>query len=346
MKAGRPFDLVDLGERVLLRFDRMHVLVLILAIFLLTPDQAWSQGVRGHRGAGRGFSSSVNSGSISAVRPRLGRLHGSLTGHQSIIPRSRFGSAHFRGRSFVRFTLPGLVVANRFYAPFIYYHPRPYPSYLDRYGYFSYHPGGSIIEVPSSSDSASSMVPGLPAENSASAPLLERPSTRTLPEQLAPFDPTPHEVVDRMLAMVGIKPGDLLYDLGSGDGRVLIAAARKYQIKAVGFEVDAGLAKLAREKIKQENLEQLVEVRHQDFVTADLSSASIVTVYLSHDGNQALKPILLRQLQPGARIVSYTFDMGEWPPKITELYRDGAGDVHTLYYWEIPQSVASSEMSD
>jgi ubiquinone/menaquinone biosynthesis C-methylase UbiE len=148
-----------------------------------------------------------------------------------------------------------------------------------------------------------------------------------------------------MLALAGIKPGDLLYDLGSGDGRILIAAAKKYRIKAVGFEVDPGLVKLAREKIKQENLEQLVEVRQEDFMTADLSSASIVTLYLSHDGNQALKPVLLRQLQPGARIVSYTFDMGDWPPKITESYRDGAGDVHMLYYWEIPQSVANSEKS-
>ena len=104
--------------------------------------------------------------------------------------------------------------------------------------------------------------------------------------------------------------------------------------------MDPGLVKMAREKIKQENLEQLVEVRHQNFMTADLALASIVTLYLSHDGNQALKPVLLRQLQPGARIVSYTFDMGNWPPKITESYRDGAGDVHTLYYWEIPQSVA------
>jgi hypothetical protein len=103
------------------------------------------------------------------------------------------------------------------------------------------------------------------------------------------------------------------------------------------------LVKLAREKIKQENLEQMVEVRHQDFMTADLSSASVVTLYLSRDGNQALKPILLRQLQPGARVVSYIFDMGDWPPKITESYRDGAGNMHTLYYWEVGQPPVYSE---
>ena len=325
----------------------MHILAFIFALFLSVPEQAWSQGIRGHRGGGRGLSGFVKSGSTSVVRPRLGRLDGSLTGHRSFIPRPPFGGAHFRHRPSVRFAFPGRVVVKPFYPPFIYYHRHPYASYLERYGQFSYSPGGTIIEVPSSSDSTAtgSIMSGVPADNFAAAPLLERPSVRTFPEQLAPFDPTPPDVVDRMLALAGIKPGDLLYDLGSGDGRVLIAAAKKYRIKAVGFEVDPGLVKLARENIKQENLEQLVEVRHQDFTTADLSSADVVTLYLSHDGNQALKPILLRQLQPGARIISYTFDMGDWPPKITESYRDGAGNVHTLYYWEIPQSLAHAENS-
>jgi SAM-dependent methyltransferase len=323
------------------KIRHMHALAFILAVYLLTPDQAWSQGIRGNRGAGRSFSGFARSGATSAVRPRLGRLDGSLTGHRVFIPNSGVGGAHFGRPPFVRFILPGRVVAKRFYPPFIYYHPYPYAPWFGPYAYRSYHPGVSIIEVPSSSESwTTSIVPGFPAENFAPAPLLERPYVRTLPEQLAPFDPTPYEVVDRMLALAGIKAGDLLYDLGSGDGRVLIAAAKKYRIKAVGFEVDPGLVKMARENIKQENLEQLVEVRQQDFMTADLSSASVVTLYLSHDGNEALKPVLLRQLQPGARVVSYTFNMGDWPPKINESYRDGAGDVHTLYYWEIPQSVA------
>jgi hypothetical protein len=322
----------------------MQVCAFLLAVFLLIPDQVWSQAIRGARGAGRGFTGFVNSGSTSAVRPRLGALDGSLTGHRSIIPRSRIGGAHFR-RSFGPFTLPGPRVARRFYAPFIYYQWYPYVSYPNGYGYFPYYPGTSIIEVPSSSISTatSSIGPGLPPENFAAAPSLERPFVRTLPDQLAPFDPTPQEVVDRMLALGGIKAGDVLYDLGSGDGRILITAAKKYRIKAVGFELDTGLVKLTREKIRQENLEQLAEVRHQDFMTAELSSASVLMLYLSHDGNQALKPMLLRQLQPGARVVSYTFDMGDWPPNITESYRDGAGNVHTLYYWEVPQSQVYGE---
>ena len=319
----------------------MHFLAYTLALFLLTPDQAWSQGVRGNRRAGRGLSGFVHSGSASTARPRFGERHRSLSGHRNFIPRSPVAGAHFRRGLFVRFTLPARLVIQQFYPPFIYYHRYQDPPWLGRSGYFPHQPGAAIIEVPTSSDSTatSSNLPGLAAEHFAPAPLLERPSVSAIPEQLAPFDPTPSEVVDRMLALGSIKTGDLLYDLGSGDGRVLIAAAKKYRIRAVGFEVDPGLVKLAREKIEREKLEQMVEVRHQDFLTADLSSASVVTLYLSHDGNQALKPILLRQLQPGARVVSYTFDMGDWPPKITESYRDGAGNVHTLYYWEIPQSV-------
>jgi SAM-dependent methyltransferase len=309
----------------------MHCFAYILVLILLTPDWAMSNGFRGNRGAVRASAGFVRSGSTATVRPRLGAFSHSVVGGRITIPHSPYSGAHFRRGSF--------------YPPFIYYHPYQYQPWWNRYGYFHYQPGASIIEVPAVSDwrLRSSIMPGMPAEHFAPAPLLERSSTRTIPEQLAPFDPTPQEVVDRMLTLAGVKNGDLLYDLGSGDGRVLIAAAKRYGVKAVGFEVDPGLVKLANEKIKQENVQHLVEVRHQDFTTADLSSANVVTLYLSYDGNHALKPLLLRQLQPGARVVSYTFDMGDWPPKIAESYRDGAGHVHTLYFWEIAQPAAYSE---
>jgi SAM-dependent methyltransferase len=322
----------------------MQFLAYILALIVLTPDWALSHGFRGNRGAVRASAGFVRSGSTATVRPRLGAFSHSVVDGRIIIPYSPRSGAHFRRGSFVRFTLPPLVI-QRFYPPFIYYHPHQYHPWLAPYGYFPYRSGLAIIQVPALSHSmvASSVTPALAAEQFAPAPLLDRSSTRTVPGQLAPFDPTPQEVVDRMLTLAGVKNGDLLYDLGSGDGRVLIAAAKRYGVKAVGFEVDPGLVKLAREKINQEKLEQRVEVRHQDFMTADLSSASVVTLYLSHDGNHALKPLLLRQLQPGARVVSYTFDMGDWPPKIAESYRDGAGNVHTLYFWEIAQPAAYSE---
>ena len=101
-----------------------------------------------------------------------------------------------------------------------------------------------------------------------------------------------------------------------------IAAAKKYGVRGVGFEIDPGLVKLARENARREGVEKLVEIREQDFLTANLSPASVVTLYLSYDGNLAVRPQLLQQLKPGARVVSYVFDMGDWQPKIAETYCD------------------------
>lgn len=156
-------------------------------------------------------------------------------------------------------------------------------------------------------------------------------------DRLAPFDPTPHEVVERMLALAGARKSDVVYDLGAGDGRVLITAAKKYGARGVGFEIDAGLVKLARENARRAGVEKLVEIRQQNFLGADLSPASLVTLYLSYDGNLAVRESLMRQLKPGARVVSYTFDMGDWPPKIAETYRDAAGNAHALFFWEIAE---------
>jgi SAM-dependent methyltransferase len=158
--------------------------------------------------------------------------------------------------------------------------------------------------------------------------------------QLAPFDPTPQEVVQRMLALAQIKKNDIIYDLGSGDGRLLIAAAKQYGVHGVGFEIDAGLVKLSRENARREGVEKLVEIRQQDFLSANLAPASVVTLYLSYDGNLAVREQLIRQLKPGARVVSYTFDMGDWPAKITESYRDAAGETHVIYLWEITATPA------
>ncbi len=166
------------------------------------------------------------------------------------------------------------------------------------------------------------------------------------PGQLAPFDPTPQDVAERMLALADVRKNDVIYDLGSGDGRLLITAAKKYGVRGVGFEIEPGLVKLARENVRRAGLEKLVQIRQQDFLSADLSPASVVTLYLSYDGNLAVREQLNRQLKPGARVVSYTFDMGDWPPKIAETYRDAAGDAHSLYLWEITTSSLASRNSD
>jgi hypothetical protein len=95
---------------------------------------------------------------------------------------------------------------------------------------------------------------------------------------------------------------------------------------------------LARENARRAGVEKLVTIRQQDFLSVDLSPASVVTLYLSFDGNLAVREQLNRQLKPGARVVSYTFDMGDWPPKIAESYRDAAGETHAIYLWQITEA--------
>jgi precorrin-6B methylase 2 len=207
------------------------------------------------------------------------------------------------------------------------------------------HPGILIIEVPHFVESTvvTSYAPGVVR---ADRRLVEESSGRAPergPGQLAPFDPTPQEVVERMLKLARVKGDDVLYDLGSGDGRLVIAAAKKFGARAVGFELDAGLVKLARENARKAGVENLVEFRQQDFLTADISPASVVTLYLSYDGNLAVRPQLMQQLRSGARVVSYTFDMGDWSAKIAESYRDKAGNAHMLYLWEIGGGVLFSD---
>jgi precorrin-6B methylase 2 len=207
---------------------------------------------------------------------------------------------------------------------------------------FHRHPGIVIIDVPYVSEGTviTQIAPGVVREERRIAEIPpDRARTRTA-GQLAPFDPTPAEIVGRMLALANLRADDLLYDLGAGDGRVAIAAAKKFGVRAVGYEIDAGLVKLARENVKKHGVEHLVEIRQQDFLDADLTQASVVTLYLSYDGNLALRSKLMNELKPGARVVSYTFDMAEWQAKIAEHYRDGAGNTHMIYLWQIGEPLA------
>ena len=152
---------------------------------------------------------------------------------------------------------------------------------------------------------------------------------------VAPFVTTPHEVVSRMLELAQIEKGDVLYDLGSGDGRIVIAAAKKYGIKAVGFEIDPVLVKDSRQIIEQAGLEGLVEIREQDIRTVDFSPASVVTMYLYPAANLRLRPVLMRELKPGSRVVSHDFGMGSWKPDRVERLEDRAGLPRTIYLWRI-----------
>ena len=149
-------------------------------------------------------------------------------------------------------------------------------------------------------------------------------------KKIVPFVPSPQEVVDKMVELGGVKPGDVVYDLGSGDGRIVIAAAKK-GAKAVGFEIDGDLVEQSRENIRAAGVQDSADIRQQDILTVDLSQASVVTMYLLPDVNLKLRPNLLSQLKPGSRVVSHSFDMGDWKPDKAERVEG-----RTIYLWIIP----------
>jgi cyclopropane fatty-acyl-phospholipid synthase-like methyltransferase len=162
------------------------------------------------------------------------------------------------------------------------------------------------------------------------------------PEEI-PFVPTPIEVVDKMLELAAVKKGDVLYDLGSGDGRIVIRAAKKYDVRAVGIEMDQILLQKARQDAKAAGVAQLIEFRAQDALQTDLSKATVVTLYMLPWFNEKMKPNLKKYLKPGARIVAHDFGIEGWEPDKTvklpqlELKPGGSKHQHVLYLWTITQ---------
>jgi ribosomal protein L11 methylase PrmA len=150
---------------------------------------------------------------------------------------------------------------------------------------------------------------------------------------LAPFVPTPQDVVDRMLQLAQVTSRDVVFDLGCGDGRIVITAAKRYGAHGVGIDIDPERIEQAVANAKRAGVEELVIFRQEDALTADISEATVVTLYLLSAANLKLRPVLTRQLQPGARIVSHAFDMGDWPPVKVERFNDRLGQPRTLYLW-------------
>ncbi len=156
-----------------------------------------------------------------------------------------------------------------------------------------------------------------------------------------PFVPTPLEVIDRMLELAQVKKGDVLYDLGSGDGRIVIRAAQKYGIRAVGIEMDRLLLDQARRDARRAGVARLVEFRAEDALQADLSRATVVTLYMLPWFNEAMKPSFRRQLKPGSRIVAHDFGIEDWEPDETVKlpgYEEKIGGYkhqHVLYLWRM-----------
>lgn len=151
------------------------------------------------------------------------------------------------------------------------------------------------------------------------------------------YVPTPPEVVDRMLTIAKVGKNDVLYDLGSGDGRIPIAAVQKYGVKkAIGIDIDPQRIKEANENAQKAGLTGKVQFLQQDLFKTDFSDATVVTLYLLPELNVKLRPQILK-LKPGTRIVSHAFDMGEWKPEKVEQV-----DGRTVYFWTVPKQIPAN----
>lgn len=154
------------------------------------------------------------------------------------------------------------------------------------------------------------------------------------PEKLAPYYPTPESVVERMLKLGGLKPGEKMFDLGSGDGRVVVMAAEKFKANATGVELDGDLYKQSTDRIKKLGLEKTARIIQGDIARQDYSSADMLTVYLLPSSNDKIRPMLEQQLKKGTRIVSHDFEFAGWTAeKVEHIDDDGEGRSHTLYLY-------------
>lgn len=156
------------------------------------------------------------------------------------------------------------------------------------------------------------------------------------PEDLAPFYPTPPIVVEKMLALGELRSGELHYDLGSGDGRLVTMAAQKFGARSVGFEINPKLIEQSRAEILRLNLQNLASIVQQDLMTADFSKPDLITAYLLPASNRKLKPLLERQMRRGARVISHDFAFPDWEPEKTvtlDVAVDIDGLMHTIYLY-------------
>lgn len=170
----------------------------------------------------------------------------------------------------------------------------------------------------------------VPAQDTATAPAPSR-----TPDVI--YVPTPQPVVDAMLKMANVKKGDVLYDLGSGDGRIPITAAKQYGVRAVGIDIDPERIAEARANAQEAGVADQVTFRNTDLFTSDIGEADVVTLYLLDSLNRKLRPKLLSELKPGTRIVSHAFDMGDWKPEKTQEV-----DGRMIYFWTVPDRKQSA----
>ena len=163
-------------------------------------------------------------------------------------------------------------------------------------------------------------------------PLLVTAGALTVQLPDAPYEETPPEIVERMLHLADLRPGDVVYDLGCGDGRIVIAAVRRRGVRGVCVELDPARLKWAREVAEEAGVAGLIQFVQGDLFEVPIQDATVVTLYLMRPANMRLKPRLLRELRPGTRVVSYRFDMDNWEAERTEKVGD-----REIYRWTIPE---------
>ncbi len=178
-------------------------------------------------------------------------------------------------------------------------------------------------------------------------------------EPEVPFVPTPLIVVEQMLKMVQVGKDDVLYDLGCGDGRIVITAAKKFGCRGIGIDIDPERIRDSRKNAIEAGVQDRVQFKQMDLFQADISEATVVTLYLLTEVNLRLRPILLRELKPGTRVVSHEFNMGKWEPDESTTVRTGDQenpfvedywnlyemdywDSHQVYFWIIPANVTGT----
>lgn len=154
-----------------------------------------------------------------------------------------------------------------------------------------------------------------------------------------PYVPTPQSVVDAMLSVAAVNKDDVVYDLGCGDGRIVITAAKKYGARGVGVDIDPDRIQEANANAKTAGVSDRVKFIEQDLFKTDFKEASVVTLYLLPDINLKLRPKLLSELKPGTRIVSHAFDMGDWKPDKTETVEGN----RTIYFWIVPEKKTAKQ---
>lgn len=167
-------------------------------------------------------------------------------------------------------------------------------------------------------------------------PSLEVQKERDHLERIAPYVPTPHEVVEKMLELAQVGASDVVYDLGSGDGRIVIMAAQKFGARAVGVELNPELFKQSSERIAELGLEKRAKILHENMFDVSVRPATVVTLYLLTVVNERLRPMLEKQLRPGTRVVSHDFKVPGWEPQKVVEVTSNNGLTSTVYLYVRP----------